>query len=68
VPTERQNADAPVPQEGTEQTVEQVTDQIATQQPPPAEESSTAEKVCDVVEVVSDGFDVVSAILSFFAD
>jgi hypothetical protein len=57
------NADAPVPPEGTEQTVERVTNQIAKQQQPPqAEESSTLDTVSTVVEGVSGVADIIFSI------
>ena len=54
VPTERPDADAPVPQDGTEQAAAEraAAQQPAPQQPAPAEESNTAEIVGDIADVV----------------
>lgn len=65
VPTERPDADAPVPLNGTEQAA---AEQLQQQQPPPAEQSSAAEKVGDVVETICDVTDVIGGVLSLFAD
>ena len=65
VPTERPDADAPVPQDGTEQAAADQAAAEAAQQPqqlpPPAEQSSTADNL--VADIVGDVADVVGSII-----
>jgi hypothetical protein len=65
VPTERPDADAPVPPVGTEQAA---AGQAPLQQPPPAAESSPAEKIGDVADIVGDVTYVIGGIILSLLD
>lgn len=63
--TPTEPADAPVPQEGTEQAA-RAADQAAKQQQPPPPESSTLDTVASVVDGVTDVASAAIDILSIF--
>lgn len=65
VPTERPDADAPVPPVGTEQAA---AEQALPPSKLPPEEPGVAEKIGDVVDTISDVTDVIGGILSLFSD
>ncbi len=61
LPTERLNADAPVPPEGMEQAADQ-----AVKQPPPAE-TSALETVSNVIDGIGTVADVATSVLDIFS-